>query len=229
MPEDDIAALVRRVDPDRFFCALFAPAAVRAHLWLLAAFNHELARARAMVREPAVMHIRLQWWREVLEGAERRHPVATPLTAALRAGLLEPEGLLRMIDGREIEAEDCIETVELWRAYLLATQGELTAQAGRLLGVGALDRLRLVGAAYGAGWLLRTGRRSLLPAGVGAAELAGIGLGWLREGWVRLPRGQRASVLPGVLAGRDLRRFGVPFVGRGIGDRLAVVLACVGG
>ena len=221
MPEDELSTTIRRVDPDRFFCALFAPAGVRPLLWLLAAFSHELARARPMVREPAMLHIRLQWWRDVIEGAERRHPIATPLTAALRAGALEPEGLLRMVDGREIEAEDSIETVAAWRDYLLSTQGELTAQAGRLLGVPDLDRLREVGAAYGAGWFLRN--RRLLPPGIPPADLASLGKTWLRDGWIRLPRMQRAAILPGVLAGRDLRRFASPMQPRGLADRLVVM------
>ena len=41
------------------------------------------ARSRA---SPALALIRLQWWREVVEGVRRRHEVATPLGAALDAG-----------------------------------------------------------------------------------------------------------------------------------------------
>ena len=41
------ASLVRRNDPDRFLTALFAPAPRRETLFVLYAFNSELARARA--------------------------------------------------------------------------------------------------------------------------------------------------------------------------------------
>ena len=63
-----IAALVRRHDPDRFLTALFAPPERRDALLTLYAFNHELARAREAVSEAPLALIRLQWWREVVEG-----------------------------------------------------------------------------------------------------------------------------------------------------------------
>ncbi|NPC67965.1 phytoene synthase, partial [Komagataeibacter sp. AV436] len=37
----------RAADPDRFFCALFLPAAARAAAMVLIAFNHECVRAVA--------------------------------------------------------------------------------------------------------------------------------------------------------------------------------------
>src|SRR3954470_4745305 len=115
-----IAALVRQHDPDRFLTALFAPSDKRDALLTLYAFNHELARAREAVSEPGLALIRLQWWREVVEGALRRHPVATPLAAAIAAGLFEAGDLLAMIDAREVEAEPAIETLAGWRDYLLS-------------------------------------------------------------------------------------------------------------
>ena len=77
---------MRRHDPDRFLTALFAPPEKRDALLTLYAFNHELARAREAVSEPPLALIRLQWWREVVEGARRRHEVAEPLAAAIEAG-----------------------------------------------------------------------------------------------------------------------------------------------
>ena len=81
-----IAALVRRHDPDRFLTALFAPPDRRDALLTLYAFNHELARAREVASEPPLALIRLQWWREVVEGEPKRHEVATPLSEAIAAG-----------------------------------------------------------------------------------------------------------------------------------------------
>ncbi|HJS85035.1 MAG TPA: squalene/phytoene synthase family protein, partial [Acetobacteraceae bacterium] len=105
------ASLVRRNDPDRFLTALFAPAARRETLFVLYAFNSELARARAVVSEPMLALMRLHWWREVVEGARRRHEVAGPLGAALDAGALRAGDLAALIDAREIEAESVIETL----------------------------------------------------------------------------------------------------------------------
>ena len=75
-------------------CALFAPADRRETLFLLYAFNHELARAREVASQPTLALIRLQWWREVIEGARRRHEVAAPLGEALDAGRLDAADLL---------------------------------------------------------------------------------------------------------------------------------------
>jgi len=65
------AALVRRADPDRYFASLFAPAEIRPYLFALYAFNHELARIGETVHEPMMGQIRLQWWREAIDGARR--------------------------------------------------------------------------------------------------------------------------------------------------------------
>ncbi len=60
--------LVREADKDRFLATLFAPAARRPALFALYAFNAEIARVRDIAREPMPGEIRLQWWREVVEG-----------------------------------------------------------------------------------------------------------------------------------------------------------------
>ena len=48
-------------------------------------------------RKPPLALIRLQWWREVVEGARRRHEVAEPLSAAIDAGALRREDLLGLL------------------------------------------------------------------------------------------------------------------------------------
>jgi len=124
-----IATLVRRHDPDRFLTALFAPPDRRDALLTLYAFNHELARAREAVSEPPLALIRLQWWREVVEGARRRHDVAGPLGEALDAGRLNQGDLSTMIEGREAEAEPAIPTLSEWERYVGAIAGGLGVAA----------------------------------------------------------------------------------------------------
>lgn len=247
--------IVRRHDPDRFLTALFAPPDRREALFVLYAVNHELARAREAVSEPMMALIRLQWWREVAEGARRRHEIAGPLGEMIDAGELSADDILAMIDGREAEA-DGIATLEDWRGYLMATAGGVAVAAGRALGAqeelhGAL---RLLGAAYGASGVLRNvpalaiQGRCMLPAdllsrhGLGAADvvaapdnpalrgvldrLAAEGRLMLAEGRrMRLPRPVLAAALPAVLARRDLAHPGRLVPARGIGDRLAVLAA----
>jgi 15-cis-phytoene synthase len=251
-----IATLVRRHDPDRFLTALFAPPEKRDALLTLYAFNHELARAREAVSEPPLALIRLQWWREVVEGARRRHEVAEPLAAAIDAGELDRADLLALIDGREVEAEPAIETLQAWRAYVAGTAGGLAVAAGRLLGAPDPDVLRPLGAAYGIAGLLRSvgaharQGRCMLPEDVLAEhgltreqviansavvtapalmrQMIGEGL-VLLDGSVRLPRRAIAAALPAVLARRDLGRAPAFPVQRGLGDHLAVMLAGIAG
>lgn len=251
-----VAALVRRHDPDRFLIALFAPPHRRDVLLTLYAFNHELARAREAVREPPLALIRLQWWREVVEGAHRRHEVAEPLSAALGRGELDRSDLLALIDAREIEAEPAIETLDAWRSYLLANAGGLAVAAARLLGAPDPGAMRPLGAAYGAAGLLRSVAmharqgRCLLPEDVlaeqgltpeqliaePAAAQAQMAVRRLAQEGLRMLSGPMryhgqavAAALPAVLARRDLRRAPLFPAERGLGDRLAVTLAGLAG
>ncbi len=219
-------AIVQKHDPDRFLTALFAPPARREALFALYALNHELARARDAVREPMAAMIRWQWWREIVEGARRRHEVAGPLGEALDAGMLVPGDLLAIIDGREMEV-DGIDTLDAWRAYVLATAGGVAVAAAHALGpadTATTERVRQLGAAYGAAGLIRAAPamarqdRALLPPG-GADVARAEGRAWLRAGPV--PRAIRPAILVAALARRDLGRDTHP-VPRGLGDKLAV-------
>ena len=255
MTDDALIHLVRRHDPDRFLTALFAPPGRRDTLLTLYAFNHELARAREVTNEPGLALIRLQWWREVVEGSRRRHEVATPLGVALDAGALHAPDLLAMVAAREVEAEPSIPTRAAWEAYVEGTAGTLAMAAGRALGAEAalLPRLSGLGTAYGVAGQLRSVQalarqgRCLLPedlllaAGLGAhdviarpdapalrpvlLELAGWGRRILKQARGRLPGEVLAAALPAVLARRDLRRVGQPAGPRGVGDRIAVLIA----
>src|SRR3954452_10041979 len=68
---------------DRYWASLFAPADKRPHLHALYAFNFEVARVREAVREALVGEIRLQWWRDALQGEARGDVRANPVAAAL--------------------------------------------------------------------------------------------------------------------------------------------------
>ncbi len=232
-----VGKLVRRHDPDRFLTALFAPAPARETLFVLYAFNHELARAREAVREPMMALIRLQWWREVLDGARPAHEVATPLGAALDAGRLDPADLLPLIDAREAEATE-ITSLSEWCHYILHSAGGLAVAAGRSLGAAgpALDAIRGYGAAYGAAGTLRSApllahqARTVLPPGIPSETLAAQGRAWLDDAArIAIPRPTLAAALPATLARRDLRRLGQPIRPRGVADRLAVLSAWLRG
>ncbi|MDB5413960.1 MAG: hypothetical protein JWR10_2295 [Rubritepida sp.] len=254
MPElSPCGAIARRHDPDRFFCALFAPAERREALFTLIAFNHELARAGEVASNPLIALMRLTWWREVVEHAvegrpARKHEVAEPLHAAIRDGSLDAEGLIAMTEAREAEMEEeGIASTPALHAYLRGTAGGFAVVTGRLLGAppAMLPALQQAGMLYGLAGLLRavpalvTQGRCLLPrdavdpheviadpavAGPTIAHLAATAPA--RPSLRGLPRNAIAAALPLVLARRDLQQLarGVE-VRRGVMDRLAVVFA----
>ncbi|MDO8421106.1 MAG: phytoene/squalene synthase family protein [Parvibaculum sp.] len=101
---------VRRMDHDRYLTALLAPSPARGKLIALYAFNAEIARVREMVSEPMLGQIRLQWWREALEGIAqgevRGHEAAVGLAEAFSAEDLDVAGLTALIDARERDLDD---------------------------------------------------------------------------------------------------------------------------
>ena len=161
-PFDACAAAVRKYDPDRYFSALFAPADKRPFLFALYALNHELAHVGESVREPMIGEIRLQWWREALDGARagnpRNHDVVRALAATL-AKVALPEGLVdAMIDARQFDLMSGTFGDDGKRdAYVDATSGNLMRLAARILGAGNRhdDLAREAGLAYGLAGLLR--------------------------------------------------------------------------
>jgi len=95
------AALVQRGDPDRFAAVMAAPAPLRAHLFVLYAFNLEVARAPWVTKEPLIAEMRLQWWRDVVaEPKPRAHEVAGPLFDLIRDAGLPVDVLDRLIAAR---------------------------------------------------------------------------------------------------------------------------------
>ena len=103
-------ALVREGDPDRYWASLFAPADKRPHLNALYAFNFEIARVREAVREALVGEIRLQWWRDALQGEARGDVKANPVAAALDDTIvkfrLPRHALVTLIDARIFDLYD---------------------------------------------------------------------------------------------------------------------------
>lgn len=103
------AALVRRHDPDRYVATLFASPDRREPLFALYAFGAELARVPKRVSEPMLGAIRLQWWRESLDGitagTPRRHEVVGPLAQAVSRHSLDMAPLRRAIEAWEAEME----------------------------------------------------------------------------------------------------------------------------
>ncbi|HEX2538291.1 MAG TPA: squalene/phytoene synthase family protein, partial [Pseudolabrys sp.] len=96
------AALVREHDRDRYLATLFTPADRRDALFALYSFAVEIGRVRDVAREPMPGEIRLQWWREVLEGQREGEAAAHPVAAALRTAIaqhgLDASRLIAFVD-----------------------------------------------------------------------------------------------------------------------------------
>jgi len=209
------AALVQTGDPDRFLATMAAAPDQRAGLFILYAFNLEIARAPYLTDEPMIAEMRLQWWRDVVaaagSGAARAHPVAAPLHR-----LIAERGL----PVATLEAAIAARRWDCWRdpqhdldGYLEATGAGLMALAARALGGRDDAAARDVGWAAGLAAYLRAvpdlaarGRQPLAdPSPDAVAALA-------RQGLDRLARARRAGAGPaaalraGWLAGPILRQ-----------------------
>lgn len=108
-----IENLVRDSDYDRFMLSMFLPATVRADVWAVLAFNHEIAKTREVVSESTLGHIRLQWWREsiaeIYEGKKiKEHEVIQPLAEAIIRHDLPRELFDNLIYAREFDLEDVL-------------------------------------------------------------------------------------------------------------------------
>lgn len=156
---DYCADQVKRYDRDRYtICAGVSPEARRA-LHALYAFNLEVAKIREVVSEPMLGQIRLQWWREAIDGiyrgTPRAHAVVTALADAVARHNPPRERFERLIDAREFDMEERQpETIKELTDYVDATAGELCCLALHMLQVfdGTLfEKARLAGAA----WALR--------------------------------------------------------------------------
>ena len=218
-----VGELARQHDPDRFFTTLFAPTALRPALWALYAFNHELVRAREMVREPMMAMIRLQWWREVVEGEAKRHEVATPFRDAIEAGHLRQADLLALIEAREADPPEADAD---WPGYVERTAGALAIAAAHALGAAETSAIGAAGSAYGAAGVLRNRALAGQPAIAGLRANALNALETARA--TPIPRFALPAALPAIFARRDLSRSR-PVLARGLGDKLAVTTAAMTG
>jgi phytoene synthase len=158
------ATAVRAADPDRFFASLFAPAAARPHLLALYAFSGEIARIRGLVSEPRLGEIRMQWWRDALEGETRGDVQANPIAAALFDTIarfrLPRSAFVDLIEARRFDLyDDLLPTVPDLEGYAGETASVLIRLASLVLAggqdPGGADAAGHAGVAYAVVGLLR--------------------------------------------------------------------------
>ena len=157
-------ALVREGDRDRYFATLFAPADKRPSLFALYAFNLEVARVGESVSAPMPGEIRLQWWRDALQGEARGNVRANPVAAALDETIvrfrLPRQALVDLVDARTFDLyDDPMPTIADLEGYAGETSSALIRLASIILNdgtdPGAVDAAGHAGVAYGIAGLLR--------------------------------------------------------------------------
>jgi 15-cis-phytoene synthase len=135
---DDLDALVRRVDPDRWLASRFiSDAQARADVVALYAFDYELSRVHKVTTQPLLGEIRLTWWAdalaEIFDGCPvRRHPVTLALAQAVARHGLPREPLDAIVEARlpELESQP---------ADALTSAAAIMGLAARILGAGQVE------------------------------------------------------------------------------------------
>jgi phytoene synthase len=150
----------REFDRDRWLGALFAPVEARPHLHALIAFEAEMSRLRAAVRDPRAGEIRLAWWREAVAGERPEEAQGNPVAAALIDTLdrfrPSPHLIENAIAGRQADLyDDAFPSMSDLEAYLGETRSGLLQIAALVLGQGAAEASGLAGVALGLTELLR--------------------------------------------------------------------------
>ncbi len=107
---DHVAGLLRAADKDRFLADLFVPPDKRPSVMAIHAFSAEIARVREVVSEPMPGEIRLQWWRDAIEGRGHgdvaQHPVGGLLLETLDLHALPRQPLVQLIEARSFDLYD---------------------------------------------------------------------------------------------------------------------------
>lgn len=131
-------AMLRETDRDRYLTCLLSPEDKRDALAALYAFNAEIARIRDVVREPLPGEIRLQWWRDLLEGSAEGdtggNPVAAGLLEAVDRYRLPRRTLVAMTEARIFDLyDDALPDRNALEGYSGETASALIQLAGLVL------------------------------------------------------------------------------------------------
>ncbi len=162
------AELVKRNDEDRYLSTLFAPNKKRPALFALYAFSFEVSQTRERVSEPMLGEIRLQWWREAIEGlfggAPRKHEVIEALASVMEQSPLPRMLFDSLIDAHSLDLEDDpVATVEDLLAYASACSSHVMKLAAFvLIGGEPCESLDKAAQSAGLAWAL-TGLIRALP------------------------------------------------------------------
>jgi phytoene synthase len=129
---------LKSTDIDRYLACLLMPEEKRGAVAALYAFNAELARIRDIIHEPLPGEIRLQWWRDVLEGGGEGDSMANPLAAGLIYAITEHSlpraALIAMTEARIFDLyDDPMGDTAMFEGYAGETASTLIQLAAMIL------------------------------------------------------------------------------------------------
>jgi phytoene synthase len=135
---DACLATLRDTDFDRYLACLLMPEDKRGAVAALYAFNAELARVRDVIHQPLPGEIRLQWWRDVIEGGGEGDNFANPLAAGLIRAVdehtLPRAALIAMTEARIFDLyDDPMVSTSMFEGYAGETASALIQLVAMIL------------------------------------------------------------------------------------------------
>lgn len=127
---EDLDALVRRVDEDRWLAVRFAPHAIRQRILPIYALNYEISRTAWAVKNETLGDIRLAFWRDAIADIHagktvKEHPALQAYAAsAPNDAMLEAWNSIIAARGRDLEPMPFENWPDL-QAYVEATAGSV--------------------------------------------------------------------------------------------------------
>ncbi|KAM9574057.1 NADH dehydrogenase (ubiquinone) complex I, assembly factor 6 isoform 3-T3 [Guaruba guarouba] len=134
------AELVRKRDYEGFLCSLLLPVESRTSAFALRAFNVELAQIKDSITQKTTGLMRMQFWRDAVEGIycdnPPHQPIATELWRAVKRHNLTKMWFMKIIDEREKNLDDrAYRNIQELEKYAENTQSALLYLTLETLGV----------------------------------------------------------------------------------------------
>lgn len=137
-----VADFLKRHDHDRYLSTLILPEKHRDAVQALFAFSADVAAIPARVSEPGPGEIRLQWWKDALEGVGHsggnQNPLASALMQTIETYELPIKQLVRLIAARRFDLyQDPMPDMPTFEGYAGETNSTLYQFAAIILNDGA--------------------------------------------------------------------------------------------
>ena len=150
---------VRKHDYYRYLCCLLAGEEIRNRLFVIYAFNNEIAKIPHVITEPMAGYIRLEWWREAIDElyngppVRHNHEVTKAIYGIISEVKIPKEMFIKVIDGREAEIEfetpENMDGLKKYSADISSSLFELLLRLVEIKDSNAVEAAHYAGIAYG--------------------------------------------------------------------------------